>query len=202
LATGWGTADVGGAWTLSGTADRWSVGAGTGRLSLNAGNGYTASLASVSTTSADVSLSLGIDKPATGGGQYVSVIGRRINATNDYRAKVQVTATGAVNLWLARTVGGTETLLPGGGVVSGLSYAVGDRLEVRFEVTGTNSTTLRARVWKSGTTEPATWTRTGSDSTASLQVAGGVGMYYYLSGSTTNSPVLFTTDGFRVVPGP
>ena len=57
---------------------------------------------------------------------------------------------------------------------------------------------MRAKVWKSGGTEPTAWTRTSYRHTAGLQVAGGVGMYYYLSGSTTNPPVVFSTDGFRV----
>ena len=198
VANGWGSADVGGAWTLIGGSGRWSVDGDRGLVSLNAGNGYTANLPSLSTTTTDVTLSVASDKPATGGGQYVSVIGRRISTTDDYRAKVQITSTGAVNLWVARTSGGTETLLPGGGVVSGLTYAVGDRLEVRLQVTGTSPTTVRAKVWKSGGTEPTTWTRTATDSTAGLQVAGSVGMYYYLSSSTNNAPVVFSTDGFRV----
>ena len=66
-----------------------------------------------------------------------------------------------------------------------------------MQTVGNSPTTLRAKIWKSGTTEPAAWTRTGTDSTSGLQVAGGVGMYYYLSSSTTNSPVVFSTDGFR-----
>ncbi|WP_377644478.1 PKD domain-containing protein [Oryzobacter terrae] len=198
VANGWGTADVGGAWTVGGPADRWSVNAGVGSLSLNAGNGYTASLNALSVASSDVSFNVGASKVATGGGQYISLIGRRVAATTDYRAKVQLAANGTVSLWLARTVSGTETLVPGGGVVSGLTAAAGDRFEVRMQAVGSSPTTLRAKIWKSGTTEPAAWTRTGTDSTAGLQVAGGVGMYSYLSGSTTNSPVVFTIDGFRV----
>ena len=37
LASGWGTADIGGAWTLGGTASRWSVCGGTARVSLAPG---------------------------------------------------------------------------------------------------------------------------------------------------------------------
>ena len=198
VANGWGSAETGGAWTVGGPADRWSVSGGRGNVSLNAGNGYTASLNALSAASTDVSFNVGADKVATGGGQYISLIGRRVAATTDYRAKVQLAANGTVSLWLARTVSGTETLIPGGGVVSGLTVAAGDRFEVRMQAVGSSPTTLRAKVWKSGTTEPAAWTRTGTDSTAGLQVAGGVGMYYYVSGSTTNSPVVFSTDGFRV----
>jgi PKD repeat protein len=198
VANGWGSADVGGAWTVGGTASRWSVASGRGLVSLNAGNGYTAALGSVSTTSSDVSLSVAGDKAPTGGGQYVSVLARRVSSTVDYRAKLQLGSTGTVSLWVSRMSGGTETTFSGGGVVSGLTYAVGDRLEVRVQAVGTSPTTLRAKVWKSGTTEPTTWTRTATDSTAGFQTAGAVGMYYYLSSSATNSPVVMSTDGFRV----
>ena len=119
VANGWGTAEVGGAWTVGGPADRWSVSGGRGNVSLNAGNGYTASLNALSAASSDVSFNVGADKVATGGGQYISVIGRRVAATTDYRAKVQLAANGTVSLWLARTVSGTETLIAGGGVVVG-----------------------------------------------------------------------------------
>ena len=120
VANGWGTAEVGGAWTIGGPADRWSVSGGRGQLSLNAGNGYTASLNALRwrprTSRVNVRWR---DKVATGGGQYVSVIGRRVAATTDYRAKLQIAANGRVSLWLARTVSGTETLIAGGGVVIG-----------------------------------------------------------------------------------
>ncbi|MFT3970694.1 MAG: PKD domain-containing protein [Micropruina sp.] len=193
----WGSADTGGAWTLSGPAARWSVANGRGLVSLNKGDGYTASLTGVSTTESDVSLSIGPDKVATGGGQYISVIGRRISTTADYRAKVQITSTGAVNLWLTRMSSGTETNLIGG-VVSGLTYSAGERLEVRLQVTGTSPTTLKAKVWKSGGTEPTAWTRTATDSTSGFQSAGWVAVYYYVSSSSTNEPVVFSTDGVRV----
>ncbi len=198
VANGWGTADAGGAWTLGGPADRWSVSSGQGRLLLNAGNGYTASLPSLSTSNADVRVSVATDKAPTGGGQYVSVLGRRVSSTTDYRAKLHLASNGTVSLWVARMAGGTETLVSGGRV-TGLAYAVGDRLEVRLSVTGTNPTTVRAKVWKAGTTEPTAWSTSGTDSTAALQAPGAVGLYSYLSGSVTNGPVVFSVDALRVV---
>ena len=197
VSNGWGSADIGGAWTLSGPAARWSVSGGRGLVSLNAGDGYTAGLSSVSTTNSEVTLSVAPDKAATGGGQYVTVIGRRFSGTDGYRAKVLFSSTGAVTLYLTRVSSGTETVLSSG-VVSGLTYSVGDRLELRLRVTGTNPTTVSARIWKSGTTEPASWTRTATDSTAAFQTAGSVALYFYASGSTTNGPVVFSTDGVAV----
>ncbi|WP_235529248.1 PKD domain-containing protein [Phycicoccus sp. Root101] len=199
MATGWGTADLGGAWTLGGPATRWSVSGGQGKLSLNAGDGYTAYLSSVASSTTEVSALVTTDKAPTGGGQYVSLIGRRVSASVDYRAKVRMASNGQVTLWLVRNTGGTETLISSS-TISGLAYAAGDQLRVRTQVTGTSPTTVRAKVWKSTATEPASWTLTTADSTAGLQVPGSAGVWAYLSGTTTNIPVVYGIDQFWVGP--
>ncbi|KQU67656.1 hypothetical protein ASC58_14135 [Phycicoccus sp. Root101] len=196
LVTGWGTAEAGGAWTLNGLAGRWSVSNGAGRLSLNAADGYTATLSGVSSSKADVSATLTTDKVPTGGGQYASVIGRRTGSTDSYRAKVRFAANGDVSLWLARNQGATETILATQ-ATSGFTYAAGDRVVVRLQVTGTSPSTIRARVWKLGSPEPTTWLTT-TDSTASMQVSGSAGVYLYLSGSTVNAPVVYGIDNYTV----
>ncbi|KQZ90331.1 hypothetical protein ASD62_14575 [Phycicoccus sp. Root563] len=199
LATGWGTADVGGAWTLGGTASRWSVSAGTGRVSLNAGDGYTAALASVSSTDNEFRTTVTTDKVPTGGGQYVSLIGRRVSSTLDYRAKVRFASTGAVAVWLTRNESATETVLTSV-TVPGLTFAAGDKMLVKLQTYGTSPTTLRVKIWKAGTTEPTAWLLTGTDSTSTLQVPGSVGLYAFLSGSTTNGPVVYGVDDLWVGP--
>ena len=45
LATGWGSADTGGAWTLSGSASLFAVAGGVGTISVGAGKGPMAHLA-------------------------------------------------------------------------------------------------------------------------------------------------------------
>ena len=197
VANGWGTADLGGAWTIGARPSAWSVSGGTGRVSLNAGQGYTAYQAGVSSSTTEVAGSIASDKAPTGGGQYVSIIGRRVSATADYRAKVQMRAGGAVGVWLIRNPSGTETVLTSA-TLAGVNYAVGDRLQVRLQVSGTSPTTLRVKVWEQGTTEPAAWSLTSTDSTAGFQAAGSAGFYAYLSGTTTNAPTVFSLDEWWV----
>ena len=96
-------------------------------------------------------------------------------------------------VYLVRTVNGVETVLTTQ-PVAGLVLGAGDLLEVRLRVSGTNPTTLSAKVWRTpvGTPtapEPAAWLTTATDSTAALQAAGGVGYYTFLSGSATNAPI-------------
>jgi len=203
LASGWGTADVGGAWTNSGSATALNVGGGTGQVRMAAGSGPWLALAGVSSASTDLSGSVALDKVPTGSGLYVSFTGRRIPSAGDYRAKVRYTANGSVSLSLSRTTAaGAETSIAAESVVSGVTMAAGQQLNVRIQVYGSSPTTVRARVWKAGTTEPTTWTKSVTDSTAGLQVAGGVGLYLYLSGSATNAPITASFDDYTAVPGP
>jgi hypothetical protein len=71
---------------------------------------------------------------------------------------------------------------------------------VRLQVTGTGPTSLRAKVWVAGTTEPAAWAVSATDATAGLQAAGSVGVGDYLSGSATNAPVVVRFDDFQAGP--
>src|SRR5207253_9900164 len=88
---GWGTADSGGAWTISGGATNFSVGGGTGNINLpTPGMSAASSLTGVTSTDTEVRVAVALDKAQTGGGTYVSVIGRRISSTSDYRVKLKV----------------------------------------------------------------------------------------------------------------
>ena len=59
-------------------------------------------------------------------------------------------------------------------------------------------TTLRAKVWKTTQTEPASWQLTTTDNTAGLQTSGGVGLVTYLSGTSTNVPIVVSFDDLLV----
>ncbi|WP_210480609.1 PKD domain-containing protein [Naasia sp. SYSU D00948] len=181
LASGLGSAEVGGAWTLVGPATRYSVSGGTGRITSNAGSTMRATLESVSSADTEVQVTVSTAQAITGGSHYVSVIGRRIG-TDDYRARLVIGTNGAVTLQLQRN-GTTLT----SGVLTGVTYATGDQIRVRLQVTGTSPTTIRAKAWKVGTTEPANWRLTTTDSTAGYQVPGGVGIATYLNASATTA---------------
>ncbi len=191
---GWGNADLGGAWTPNGTSTNFNVAGGVGTIRMgSAGAGPSVSLTGVSSSSTELRTSIGLDKAATGGGVYVDAQ-PRISGTGDlYYATTRYLSDGTVSLTIGRIVGGTDTALQAR-VVTGLTVAVGDRLNVKVQALGSSPTTLRAKVWKVGTTEPSTWTASTTDSTAALQVAGSIGLATYLSGSATNAPVIASFD--------
>ncbi|WP_457254095.1 PKD domain-containing protein [Pedococcus sp. P5_B7] len=194
VAGGWGQADTGGTWTLTTAASNFAVGNGAGTMLLAASSGPSAYLTSTSARDVDLRTTLGFDKPATGGGVYASAVVRRVG-TSDYRVKVRVTGADTT-AYLARTVGGVETILTSV-PLPGVVVAAGDALSLRVQAVGGGTTTLNGKVWKANTAEPTAWTTTTTDSTASLQSPGAVGLYAFLSGSATNSPITLSVPDFR-----
>ncbi|GMA86228.1 hypothetical protein GCM10025868_14780 [Angustibacter aerolatus] len=195
VASGFGSADTGGGWTVVGSGA--SVGVGRGRMVLGqSGAQVTATLPTVAGTAVDAVVDASIDRAATGSGPALSLVGRRVGSA-DYRARVRWGADGAVTLTTVRVSGGETTLrsVP----VAGLTAAPGDVLRVRLQVTGTAPTTVRARVWRAGATEPTTWAAESTDATAGLQQAGGVGLVGYLPGSATGTPLTVAVDHLSVV---
>ena len=195
VVNGLGTADTGGAWTLSGSTANYSVSGGRGNLRLAAaGAGLNPYLGGVTSANSDTRFDVTFDKAATGGGFYVYAIGRRVGTTGDYRATVRYNANGTVTALVQRRTGTTDATLATSATVPGLTLAPGTSLSVRFQVLGTNPTQLALKLWLTGQAEPEAWLLTTSDSNAAHQVAGNVGVSTYISGSTSNAPVVVSVD--------
>lgn len=193
-ASGWGTADTGGAWTSIGGASNLAVSNGVGTIALGkTGVQNGASLNSISQTNADVRAQFSLDKGATGGGTYLYLSGRRISSTTEYRTILRLSSTGTAVLSLNALSGGTTTALGSQVVIPG-TINPGTNLTIRTQVTGTSPTTIKAKAWITGTAEPSAWTITQTDSTAGLQTPGGIGIQGYLSGSATNAPQVLSVS--------
>ena len=199
VASGYGLSEVGGNWSTWGSSGTTlSVAGGQARVATsNAAGSSTATLGSVSTSDVDMQVKISLDKITNGGGTFITAVGRNRGTSGEYRAKVWISPTGAVNVQAVRAAGGTETTLASQ-TVPGLTYAAGEQLQLRFQVTGLSPTTLNAKVWKVGSSEPTGWLLTTQDSTAALQGAGSIGLATYLSGTATNAPVVIRFDDLIV----
>jgi PKD repeat protein len=191
---GWGSADVGGAWTIgNGAASNYSVSGGVGKINLSAaGSSRSIGLNGVSSSDTEVRAVISLNKAASGGGTYLTVR-PRVRSSDWYFVDTRYVNDGTVQLRLGRQVGTTETILQTQ-TVSGLTVAAGDKLNFKVQATGTSPTTLRAKVWKVGTTEPAAWGSSLTDTTTALQGAGSIGFEAYLSSSATNAPQVASFD--------
>ena len=184
VSNGWGSAQVGGPWTVgAGTANRYSVADGLAKQTIH-GAGHTTrmNLAGVSSDSTDFRFQVGADKTPSANMLVRGVV--RSVGSSSYAAQVTFQASGGVGLHILRN--GTPVR---GGTVSGLTVAPGERLNVAVQAEGTSPTELRVKVWKIGTAEPANWNYTLTDATEALQVPGSLSLVSYLSGSATNAPI-------------
>jgi PKD repeat protein len=182
---GWGSADLGGAWSPVGPSGNFSVAGGVGSIAHAPGKTRSASLDSVSALDVAASVDLSWSDAPSGGGYYTQLQVRRQGA-DAYFVRIR-NAPGLTTLTLMRVSAGSTLSLST--VSLPLSYSPGDVWRVRFEAEGASPTTLRAKMWDASTAEPAEWDVTATDSTAGLQQAGGVGVEAYLSGSAAASSV-------------
>lgn len=197
VASGWGSADTGGAYTVSGAASNYSVDGSAGTIRLSPGTSRRARLGSVSTTGADARVALGFTGTPLSRGISPALVPRVMGDAAAYRAKVAVSGAGVARVSLVRvSADGTETTLATtANSLSGMSSS--KRILVRAQAVGASPTTLRAKIWFEGTPEPAGWDVQGSDSTAGLQGPGGVGLFAYQS-TTSTSPVTLLVDDLQV----
>lgn len=200
---GLGTADVGGTYTTSGSATNYAVDGSGAKLTMPAtGANRRAYLSDPALTTSEVTFTVSSDKAATGNGIYLWGIGRSVTGQGDYRARARLLSNGSVVLAASRAdTAQAETLLGSEVSVSGLTYTAGTPLKMRIKTSGISPTTVQAKIWAASGTEPASWQVTATDSTAALQTAGGVGFGSYLSGTSTNAPVVVTIDDLNVTNG-
>ncbi len=199
VASGWGSADFGGPWTVS-TASSFAVGADGGTITgATAGATRTATLNTVAAGDVDLTTELAVDKIPTAGSTYFYAIGRQTAANTDYRARVRVQAGGVVGISLVRRAGTTTDVAIGTEqTVAGLTLTAGTKLKLRFQIAGSGTATLRTKVWRSSDAEPD-WQRTGTDTTAGQQVPGAVGLALVLSSSDAPVPLMATVRSFSAV---
>ena len=159
-----------------------------------AGGGASAYLNTVSAANVDAVVDVSYDKAATGGGFYTSLVVRRIG-TSDYRVKVRVDAHRHPGVPRPHGERGRDRPR----VRCGARH-VRTRLGAACPSPGHRRRNDHAHGEGVVQTspEPATWTLTATDSTASLQSPGAVGIYTYISGSATNAPMKTFIDNLSV----
>jgi hypothetical protein len=171
------------------------VAGGAAGFALAAGTNVASYLGDVSTTGADVRVSAALSALPTGAGANIYLTGRRVGVNQEYRARVRVLADGRVAVAVTELAGSpSEALIGSEVIVAGLTYTPGMQLQIRFRVSGIGTTALAATVWPAGAAEPTTPTVSRTDTTATLQSAGAVGLWGYLSASATTGVVLSLDD--------
>ncbi len=197
VSNGWGSISTGGTYRLAGDSVDFDVNGSSGTIALAAGATRAASLPSTLIRDASASVRLRTDRLASGSGAFGYIAVRQsTDGRTEYRLKVRLSPSRTVHLQAIRVVNGIESSI-GSEVATGLTHSAGAYIRVRFNVTGSNATSLKGRAWPDGQVEPTTWNVQVADSTLGLQVAGSVGLRAYQSGSAQSS-MLVTFDDLSV----
>jgi hypothetical protein len=200
VSNGWGNADLGGSYTISGSSSDYFITGGKGVLQV--GNGRTRAAFLPNAQAQHVDLNVRI-KTSLGPGdvnQYIYTSLRRQSDGSEYRGKLRLAPDGGVYLHATRVNAvGSETALGSEVRVSGLTFQANGTFRMRMEVSGSNPSTIRLKAWIDGKQEPIGWRYSASDSTAGLQQAGSVGLRAYVSSSSANPNVQMSFDSLKVI---
>jgi PKD repeat protein len=198
---GWGSADVGGAWTVTSTASSYAVSGGSATMTVPAsGSTRSATLGSVSAGAVDETVEASLSALPAAGSNYLYLVAREAAANTDYRARVRIGADGTVRLAVVGRSGTTtDTLIGTENLVGGFAVAPGTAIRARFQVVGNSPTTLQAKVWLAGDTEPGAWQASVTDSTTAQQSPGAIGLAVTVSASNTAVPMTATFRDYSAV---
>lgn len=198
-ANGWGSATIGGAWSLSGAQTSFDVNGSEGTIRAPITNTTrSAYLLNVTGLNVDETIRVKTNKLAEGGSQIAYFVARHISTNTHYLGRIRFAANGTMHAQAVAEVNGAQTLLGGEKVLKGVPQTADTYYWLRGQVVGTNPTTINLKIWMDGQPEPASWLYTVTDSTPELQAPGSVGLRIYLATQATNPPVLFTFDDFLV----
>jgi hypothetical protein len=192
LSATWGSAEAGGAYTVTGTGVP-SVRESTGFVQLAPGDAGSAVLGSLGVRDGVLDFQLSVDRLPLDGELVGYGLLRVVEGGSAYRTAVHVTAAGDVYIALERLSGGQVERLGSEVLIS----SVGSRLaalHVRAQAMGDDPTTLSMRAWLAGATEPTGWQLSTIDWTAALQRAGAVGLGWRLDAAQAQQLVVGFSD--------
>jgi len=180
-ASSFGSADSGGAYTLSGGASsNFAVSSGLGRITSASTNvARIAYLAGQSPASVDAYWTTAVSAVATGAPLINSFVGRMTDASNHYRFEAQFNTDSTVTLAISRISGGTRAVIAT--ATRALpAYAAGTLVRCRAQLWGS---TLRFKAWLATDNEPLGWHCSVTDATFA---SGFVGVAALASTGNTN----------------
>ncbi len=200
-ANGWGSSDTGSSYTLGGgSSSEYAVNGSKGTIVQGTtATNRTLRLLSVNETDVDMKVKISVDKKPLTNTQHLYLIARR-NATSnsEYFGHVLLLTNNKVYVNIQVNNAGTFTDLTANTAIPEMAQEINKEFWVRFQVSGTNPTTLKIKAWYDGWKEPTYWTSSVTDSTANLQQAGTLGLRAYLATSVSNAPITVSFDTFSI----
>jgi hypothetical protein len=152
--SGWGTSSGGETWTHSNGADTLSIASNEGQL-VTANNGVINSMQLGASTGTDMIITARMSLSNTSGN--IAIIGRYVDTSHWYNCFFS-----AGNVSIEKNIGGVFTTLATFSPAQTISN--GTFFWIKFSLVGT---TLQAKCWVDGNSEPANWSGTVTDASLS-----------------------------------
>lgn len=157
----WGAATSGPVWGIGGgLVSDFNVVSGVGRMALTNVNDLHHIYLDVGSPNFDMQAQVNVSFLPTGGPVSVRLSGRVSDSNNYYETQLLIDTAGATALTIRRRIDSIGAQVPGSVTASAGTHAAGNTWLLRFSGSGT---TLRAKAWKTGTTEPG-WLLIATDS--------------------------------------
>lgn len=183
--TGWGTADDGTTWTLSGgTSADYSVSSNRGNIAPSATGTTFNQVNSRLEYDHDVVFKISPSLVAVGASHRGYALLRRKDASNYYRFQLEFTTAGNVSIYIEKNVATVFTTLQTTAAFT--TYTAGASFWVRAQI---RNSKLRMKVWAASAVEPAAWSLTHASDT-SITGAGALAFGAQRVTSNTNSTLV------------
>lgn len=192
--SGWGNAETGQAYTVSGSAGLYGVNGSYGFHTHMAGaTSTTQSTLDVTSPDVDERVSFLVDTTDTANALTVSLLGRRTDDSNYYRATFTANTTQTIQFSVNKVVAGVSTDLVVINPYQNLYHSPLTWFTMRLRVSGTK---IQAKLWPTNVDEPEAWSISTTDT--SLASGNTVGVQSVDSSAAGSFTVYF--DDFLVSP--
>jgi len=194
-ASGWGSADTGQAWALTGTTGLFTVDGSYGEMFHTGGavSTLTQALVGINSPDSDGGFSWLMDATDSTGTNTIEILARYADVSNFYRVTATINANQTIDFSMTKRVAGVETTLVTQAAKYGLVQTTATWFSMRFRVAGA---TLQAKIWVRDLPEPPTWDLDIRDTSLTTGNSWGVRS----ADNTTGPAFTFFVDNLLVSP--
>lgn len=159
---------VGVSYTLQGTVADFAINGAQGTIQPSATGSRRSARLDLGSSDQDQQIEMAMNATPASGTNSEGLLGRMTDTDNYLLARFQVSTTGTVTLFIDRRSGGVTANIAS--ILTSLTHVNNAYKTLRFRIDGIY---LWAKVWDTGTTEPADWTLDTTDEVVAPGTQGG-----------------------------
>src|SRR5256886_3292035 len=172
VSNGWGSADVGGAWTILDNSSHWSVAPNAGTIAVAPNSQERGILQSIQAQDVDLLTEVMLPQCAGSSNCVAYSLARVSSGASPTYYRIGLAQSTSVSTVRVRTQRSDGTNVARD-LATSIPAVNGAILWLHVQIQGINPTTLRARAWQNGSSEPSVWLLNVNDSNTAQQISNG-----------------------------